>query len=179
MKRWLAAYAVAFFAFLHLPLLTLADIQLQFLPLHRVGALFSRLVSRHFPRPPADRGHLEQRDRGPHQHRDFYRDRHALRLRSLEAPVAAAHRHAVSFAGDSGNCDRGCPAGALPVDVPVAALASRALHRSSCARGVFHRLRGHRDLSPAADPEPVARRSRHGPRGQRVAGLSFMSCCRH
>jgi ABC-type spermidine/putrescine transport system permease subunit II len=48
-KRWLAVYALAFFAFLHLPLLTLAVFSFKFLTIHYLGGLLLRLVSCHLP----------------------------------------------------------------------------------------------------------------------------------
>ena len=63
MKRWLAVYAVGFFAFLHLPLLTLAFFSFNSSRFTSLGAFFPGLVSRHLSRSAIDRSYLEQRDR--------------------------------------------------------------------------------------------------------------------
>ena len=61
MKRWLAAYAVAFYAFLHLPLLTLAVFSFNSSRFTVWEGLLARLVSRHVSRSADCRGRLEQR----------------------------------------------------------------------------------------------------------------------
>ena len=153
MKRWLAAYAVAFFAFLHLPLLTLAFFSFN-------SSRFTQWE--HFS--------LDW-------YRAIFRDpqlidatwnsvivalistvistvaRHLCAYGLWKYSIAVADRNALSFAGHTGNRHRNLFAGAFSMDVPLAALASRALHRGACACRVFHRLRGDRDFGATANAE--------------------------
>ena len=142
----------AFFAFLHLPLLTLAVFSFnssrftvwEHFSLDWYRAIFRdpELVEATWNSVIVARGS----DRDLDRHRDH------VRLRSVEEELTPAYRHALSFAGHAGNRNRHFAAGLLPMDVPLAALAPRAVHRDPGARGVFHRLRGHRDLrAPAHD----------------------------
>ena len=125
MKRWLGRLRGRV---LRVPAPAAADargLQLQLVALHRLGALLARVVPRHVPRPADRRRHVEQRHHRVLGDRHLHRDRHALRLRPLEARLAHADRRAVSFAGHARDRHRHRAARAVPVGLPLAALAAR------------------------------------------------------
>ena len=63
MKRWLAVYAAAFYAFLHLPLLTLVVFSFNASRFTRVGRIFARAGTARCSRDPQIAGGpVEQRD---------------------------------------------------------------------------------------------------------------------
>ena len=88
MKRWLAAYAVAFFAFLHLPLLTLAVFSFNSSRFTDLGAFLAATGIAPSFATRRSRRHLEQRHHRALGHRHLHRDRHPVRLRPVEARLA-------------------------------------------------------------------------------------------
>src|SRR5579875_1167914 len=143
-----------------------------------MGGIFAALVSRRAGRPGAGRVRPQQ----PHDRRqrdgacDNHRD--AGRLCALEAKFHMAGRIALSFAGDSGDRDRGFAAGVLSMGLPVFALEARHAHRDSGACRVFGGVGGGRDgavanlRSGAGGSGPRSRRRRIRRLPPRHAALS-------
>ena len=166
MRRWLAVYAAAFFAFLHLPLLTLAAFSFNLVALHGVGALLARLVPRGVSRSADYRWSVEQRDHCVVGDGDFDCNWNGLRVWPVEAGIAFSDGRALSIVGDARDRHRDFAARSVSVDVPLAALAAGALHGGAGARGVLDTLRGDCGLGAAANHRPHARRGGDGPWGR-------------